>query len=199
MELRHLDCDCHLPEHSVRFYWWVGDNDPDFQYLGLEVQMAGYLPWYKRILPAINYFLFGGIHCGWSETFIRETQAEELKAIIEDYLGRNPSSTLTDKELRAICKEKPKQMIKWLNSDIRNLATLSRLAEIAGSEMEGGKVIKALIYLAKNKSSVVREGAVLGLSHHISDKRVKALLESMAEKDKSAGVRETAKEVLDDD
>ena len=55
----HLDCCCGSPQHTLRFvldFDTFGDDEIPTIYT--DVQMAHYLPWYKRIWVAIKY-IFG--------------------------------------------------------------------------------------------------------------------------------------------
>jgi len=75
---------------------------------------------------------------------------------------------------------------------------LTYAAEILGRDVQDGAlVIPALRSLLKNPSPVVREGAILGLSHHLTNE-VRQALNRVAQEDPSPGVRETALDTLND-
>ena len=77
-------------------------------------------------------------------------------------------------------------------------ARLTYAAEILGSDVQDGAiVIPALLRALKHPSHIVREGAVLGLSYHVTD-RVRVALERVAQEDPSPGVRAAATEALED-
>ena len=72
---------------------------------------------------------------------------------------------------------------------------LTYAAEIAGRLPESGRLVNALLALLRNRSAIVREGAILGLSHHLSA-TTRQELSVVAQNDPSPGVRLTAKEIL---
>lgn len=51
----YMECDCRDSDHLVRFY---ADDDPEWRTLGVSVQLSHYLPWWRRILVALDY-IFG--------------------------------------------------------------------------------------------------------------------------------------------
>lgn len=57
-EAKYFDCSCMSPEHTVRFVVMLDNEVPERSDLNLEIQLNHYLPWYRRIVPAIK-FLFG--------------------------------------------------------------------------------------------------------------------------------------------
>jgi HEAT repeat protein len=58
--------------------------------------------------------------------------------------------------------------------------------------------LPVLFALARDSSRLVREGAVYGLSRHVRNADVRAVLMRMSKEDPSPGVRTTAAEALDD-
>jgi HEAT repeat protein len=80
-----------------------------------------------------------------------------------------------------------------------NLMKVSQLtfaAEELGEEAPEEIAVPALLPLLEHKSPVVREGAIYGLAHHLSNEKVKTKLDELAQKDTSPGVREAASDVL---
>lgn len=67
----------------------------------------------------------------------------------------------------------------------------------ARSSSNGDEVRAVLIPMLQDKSAVLREGVIYGLSHHL-DGAVVAVLERMAAHDPSAGVRQAASDILDE-
>ncbi len=73
---------------------------------------------------------------------------------------------------------------------------LTYAAEVLGRDVgDNDLVVQALLPLLNHPSHLVREGAVLGLSYHLTDV-VREFLRLTAESDPSRGVRETAREAL---
>lgn len=85
----------------------------------------------------------------------------------------------------------------------RNRAPESRLTfavEILGRDVRDPWVARELLaIIRKHRSPLVREGAVLGLAHHLDRLGVREGLREAATEDPSRGVREAALEVLDDE
>ena len=79
----HLDCDCHSPEHIIRYSLWAWDYN-DRPEMFVEVQAGHYLPWYKRIWPAIKY-MFGIPGLDWHEAIIRPQDVDKLTSMLEEY------------------------------------------------------------------------------------------------------------------
>jgi hypothetical protein len=79
----HLDCECHSPDHIVRYsFWdWGPDEMPD---LFVEVQAGHYLPWYKRIWLGIKY-MFGVPSLSWHDAFIKAKDVDVLQKMLNDY------------------------------------------------------------------------------------------------------------------
>lgn len=69
-------------------------------------------------------------------------------------------------------------------------------AEIAGRRIPGDVIVPILLNLLSSKSPLVREGAVYGLSHHLSDEVRQSLL-GMSQHEASWGVARAIEEVLD--
>jgi len=79
----HLDCECHSPEHIVRysFYDWGTDDMPEFF---VEVQACHYLPWYKRVWAAIKYAVgYDGVK--WHDAIIKRKDVDVLQKMLSDY------------------------------------------------------------------------------------------------------------------
>ncbi len=51
--VEYMECACMSPEHLIKFYVDVEDGD-----VCLDVHLANWIPWYKRIWRAVKY-VFG--------------------------------------------------------------------------------------------------------------------------------------------
>lgn len=71
-------------------------------------------------------------------------------------------------------------------------------APAESARVDGVVAASFLIGMAVHESSLVREGAVYGMAGHLANDNVKMWLESMAENDRSEGVRAAARDVLSD-
>ena len=79
----HLDCECHSPEHIVRYtFWdWGPDEMPE---LFVEVQAAPNRYWYQRIWFAIKY-IFKGDGIRWHDSYIKAKDIDVLQKMLTDY------------------------------------------------------------------------------------------------------------------
>lgn len=94
-------------------------------------------------------------------------------------------------------EEAPERLQQWITSGVLSEAHLSFAAESLGKAKEVLPGVKdTLLGLLKHSSPVVREGAVLGLAH-TEDSGVFALLQQVAEKESSLGVRQAIGDVLE--
>lgn len=92
----------------------------------------------------------------------------------------------------------PMRLVEWMKSGELSDAQLSDACEESAwnEEPPAGLVVEVLRCL-EHESPMVREGAVRGLGGDaIRDPRVRDRLTSVAEVDKSPGVRDTARDVL---
>lgn len=88
---------------------------------------------------------------------------------------------------KALAKEDPDKLIRWVSSGLLEPCDLTFAAEELGNIDSS---LPALIHLLSHESAVVREGALMGLytlSYRISD-----LFDHHAHNDPSPGVREVA-------
>lgn len=90
----------------------------------------------------------------------------------------------------------PKQMIELISGDALDVADLTFAAEIAGEIEEESSVVPALLKLLDHDSSLVREGAIYGLSNHLTG-AVRRRLRLLALNDASQGVRDAASDALE--
>lgn len=102
-------------------------------------------------------------------------------------------------EMRRLAVADPLRLIRLIQSDAYSAAHLSYAAEILGEHTAGGPhasaAIACLCPLLTHARAIVREGAVLGLAHHLSDE-IATALQRLADQDPSPGAREAAEEVL---
>jgi hypothetical protein len=69
-------CDCGDLTHVIRFYKYVWTPELDVEY-GIEFLLNHYLPWHKRIIPAIKY-LFGSPWVGYDSIMLQEADREKI-------------------------------------------------------------------------------------------------------------------------
>lgn len=77
-------------------------------------------------------------------------------------------------------------------------STLTFEIETLG-ETGGPAVIPTLLAALDHASAVVREGAIYGASHHLSDAALRAKVENLARTDPSPAVRAVAADALEAD
>lgn len=93
----------------------------------------------------------------------------------------------------------PRQLLELLGNGVLASTDLTFAAETAGRVQDADAAVNALLPLLAHPSPLVREGAVYGLSHHLSRQWVRMRVEYLAAHDLSPGVRAAAVEALDDD
>jgi hypothetical protein len=105
----------------------------------------------------------------------------------------------SDDLVRLATERSPDEVLRLLRDRSASDAQLSIAAEQAGEFEDAEQVVEALIPLLDHTSSVVREGAVLGLAQLIrrSD-GVRQALEKVSRSDPSDAVRKVARESLAD-
>lgn len=123
---------------------------------------------------------------------------KEFREAQDDYydgpaLHHQPSRSY----FRKLTRLKPKRMIELISGDTLDLADLTFAAEIAGEINDERLVVPTLLKLLDHESSLVREGAVYGLSNHLTDE-VRGRLRLLGLNDASQGVRDAASDALED-
>lgn len=104
---------------------------------------------------------------------------------------------LTESYLESLARCAPEEMVRLLTSNEMRPGLLTFAAEIAGREIQqSGLVMPAIKHLAKNESSLVREGVACGLAHQRKSSEVVGLLNELA-RDASEGVRIAANDALE--
>lgn len=94
MKIRHFVCSCYSPEHTAIFTVDPGE-DPEQLKEGdipwppemyVDLQLNNYLPWYKRIIPAIR-FLFGKTpkDTHWANWTLRNEDVDQLEKVLTEY------------------------------------------------------------------------------------------------------------------
>ncbi|MEW6249633.1 MAG: HEAT repeat domain-containing protein [Planctomycetota bacterium] len=121
------------------------------------------------------------------------TYVAYAQARCEDFRVPASHQRLGRAQLRMLARLVPDVMLKILPQ--LEPAELTFAAEIAG-EIEGHpEVVPALLSLLAHESALVREGAVYGLAHHLSQ-HVRARLADLSADDPSPAVRAAAAEIV---
>lgn len=97
-----------------------------------------------------------------------------------------------------LAKTNQKEFVNILLDKETSNGKLSWGAEYAGEMLPQEVCIPVLFELSDHDSSLVREGVVYGLEHHIHREDVINKLKLIAEKDPAKGVRKAAAEALED-
>ena len=83
-EKHYFECACMSPEHVIAFT--LDEYDENDCELYLEVQLINYMPWYKRVWPAIKYLLNIEPNCGrWDTWLLNPNDANKLKDLLVKY------------------------------------------------------------------------------------------------------------------
>lgn len=108
---------------------------------------------------------------------------------------RNPDTgdftVHSEQSFTDMARNNPDAMIAYLESDA-DAGRLTHAVEIAGREMQGTRVVQALVKLMKHPRPVVREGAILGLWNHFSDPKARAAVELASKEDECETIRQVA-------
>ncbi|AKF12677.1 hypothetical protein PHIM7_131 [Sinorhizobium phage phiM7] len=82
-ERKIIHCDCNEPYHQIVFDYWKEDGD-----LLIYAQLRHYLPWWQRLLVAINYVRgCDQAHIDYVEAMIYEKyKIKELRNFLDDIL-----------------------------------------------------------------------------------------------------------------
>src|SRR5687767_8980803 len=95
--------------------------------------------------------------------------------------------TPCENSFKALAKEDPDKLIRWVNSGLLEPADLTFAAEHLGSIYSS---LPTLVHLLTHESPVVREGAIIGLD--ILKYRINDLFDHHAQNDSSPGIRRVA-------
>jgi hypothetical protein len=97
-----------------------------------------------------------------------------------------------------LARTDPAELLSIVRHDRAADSRLTFAVEILGEHVRQPWVAGALLEIvASHRSPLVREGAVLGLSHHMERLGVRDALRARAAGDPSPGVRATAQDILD--
>jgi hypothetical protein len=97
-----------------------------------------------------------------------------------------------------LASESPEELIQIVRDSRGPHSRLTYAAEILGRAVRTAKTAETLLrVLAEHPSPLVREGAVLGLTHHLERAGVRDALRKAAELDPSPGVRRAVAEALE--
>ena len=90
------------------------------------------------------------------------------------------------------------QTLRILRDPVAHAATVSIVAERAGARLTAEEAVPDLILLLTHPRPMAREGALLGLSFHTEDGRVREAVEHTAQTDTCPEVRTVAERILTD-
>jgi hypothetical protein len=96
---------------------------------------------------------------------------------------------------RSLARSAPRRLLSIIGSGQLTPPDLTFAAEALGDVQDSNLVVPVLLQLLDHASSLVREGAVYGLSHHLNDESMKRL-QVLADEDPSPGVRSAANDIL---
>jgi len=93
----------------------------------------------------------------------------------------------------------PLRILKWINVFALTPAQLTFAAEAAGRAITSSVlVVPTLLRLLDRESSLVREGAILGLRYHLTPE-ARRRLQDLADNDRDPDIRQIAREALQPD
>jgi hypothetical protein len=99
---------------------------------------------------------------------------------------------------RELAMTAPAELAALVRQGVVRDTRLTYAAEILGRDVNDATiVVRALLPLLKHPSPLVREGAILGLSYHLTDE-VREALSRVVQQDPSPGVRTAAQDTLAD-
>jgi len=85
---KHFDCSCGSPQHTLRFVldFWSDDHLPTIY---TDLQMAHYLPWYKRTWVAIKYIFGYDTVDHYGSWELDAADADKMIAMLTEYKEAN--------------------------------------------------------------------------------------------------------------
>jgi hypothetical protein len=99
-----------------------------------------------------------------------------------------------------LARSSPRELMEIVRENRAPETRMTFAAEILGRDVPTSSAANALLGILQNHPSpLVREGAVLGLAHHLDRIGVRHSLRAAAEGDPSPGVKRAVAEVLDED
>ncbi len=101
-----------------------------------------------------------------------------------------------ESDFRRLAKSSPRQLVWLIRHGNLRAPQLTFAAEIAGSIPDSAVVEPVLLDLLDHPSPLVREGAIYGLSRHLS-KEVRRQLARVSETDPSPAVRSAARDAIE--
>ena len=105
---------------------------------------------------------------------------------------------MTEDRAEHLAQHDPEVLIAELEAATMTVHELTFAAEIAGRRIvTSPRLVTALLKLLDHTNSVVREGAIYGLSYHLGASGVRAWLGVVAARDPSPSVRSAALEALE--
>ena len=111
-----------------------------------------------------------------------------------------PLLAVSESALESLATQEPEEFLAVIASERLEPADLTLAAEIAGTITSLASVVPVLLNLLKHPSPMVREGAVYGLSSHLSwSKQARRALNRLltSKEEPSPGVRRAAEEALE--
>lgn len=133
-------------------------------------------------------------------TFVFETRvraADDWRALVpKEILAEGAWPRPCEELFRVLAARAPASLVALLQSQALAPSALTFAAEVAG-DLADDRVLAALVKLLDHASPVVREGAIYGLAKQPIDAYRKRL-GVMALHDPSPGVRDAAREVIED-
>ncbi len=134
----------------------------------------------------------------WKLFFADDNLRLERRAIEEKQRFVSPSWPEPSESLfRDYARDFPFLLAAWIMSGALNPGDLTFAAEIAGSIETELLAVATLLPLLEHESSLVREGAIYGLSEHLNEQVRSALTERLAVEE-SPGVRGAIEEALEE-
>ena len=125
-----------------------------------------------------------------------KSQSDPFPADLEESSSSSQDAEIiTQEDYEVLAKRNPDALLELIERHVLEPPELTFAAEAAGG-IEGGRCVAVLMQLLEHSSPVVREGAIYGLSNHLSE-AVSTKLRQLSQSDISAGVREAARETLD--
>lgn len=81
MEGNYIECECHSPEHTLRY-----SLDHEDQVIYVSVYLDQYHPWYERAWIAVKYLF--GYKCRYGHfdcVLMGPEQVEQLKKVLQEF------------------------------------------------------------------------------------------------------------------
>lgn len=127
---------------------------------------------------------------------IVDIREKRLKEYVSDYYSGTEWKKPCKNMFRHLSTNDPEMLVSIIKyGNLRDTLMTFALEEL-GRSPKSKSIFDILVKFLDNEDSLIREGAVYGLSNYLGDREINAKLSFMSVHDPSRGVREAIEEIL---